>query len=231
MQIVKSGSRGHADHGWLKSYHTFSFADYHDPNRMGFGPLRVLNEDFVAAGAGFGKHPHRDMEIITYIIDGELEHQDSMGNKAVIRPGEVQHMSAGTGVMHSEYNPSDKDAVHLYQIWIRPLEIGIMPGYGQKSFDKDLNAKDIVLVASRDGHDGSIAINQNSEIYVSRLSGDKEITFLVKENGKVWVQVAKGKAAINGEGLTAGDAVAIDHKTELNIKAIGAAELIIFDLK
>lgn len=231
MEIIKAASRGHADHGWLKSHHTFSFADYYDPKRMGFGPLRVVNEDFVAPGTGFGKHPHRDMEIITYIVAGELEHQDSMGNKAIIRPGEVQRMSAGTGVMHSEYNPSVENSVHLYQIWIKPTEMGVTPGYGQKSFDAELNSKDIVLVASREGRDGSISMNQNSDVYVSRLKAGKELNFAVKENGKVWVQVAKGNATINGESVSAGDAVAVDQKSELKFKASGDSEFIIFDLR
>ena len=175
LNVRKSEDRGNADHGWLKSRHTFSFADYHDPKFMGFRSLRVINEDRIDGGTGFGKHGHRDMEIISYVVDGALAHKDSMGNEAIILPGEVQRLTAGTGITHSEHNYKPKDVTHFFQIWIVPKKNGVQPGYGQKNFEKDLNSKNLVLVVSEDGRDGSIKINQDADVYISRLKENEKL--------------------------------------------------------
>ncbi len=230
MFILRSKDRGGADHGWLKTQHTFSFADYYNQERMGFRTLRVINEDQIAGGTGFSAHPHRDMEIITYIIKGALTHEDSMGNKATIVPGEVQRMSAGTGVVHSEQNAVHDEVTHLVQIWIKPKARGGMPSYAQKSFEGDLNNKKLVLVVSEDGRDDSLTINQDADIYVSKLKKDEAIEFDVREGRGVWIQTIKGSLAINNEEVFAGDGVAVESKEALRIKSLEESEFILFDL-
>lgn len=228
--IRRSKERGHANHGWLDSYHTFSFADYYDPKHMAFGPLRVINEDVIDGGAGFPTHAHRDMEIITYIIDGALEHKDSMGTSAVIRPGEVQHMSAGTGVRHSEFNPSKDQKTHLFQIWIMPLKEGIAPAYGQKKFEFE-KAKDMTLVVSHKGVDGSLPINQDADIYVAKWKKDQFSDFKLRPGGKAWIQMVKGSLQVNGQKLLSSDAMAITEEESLKLKADEASEFLVFDLR
>lgn len=230
LQLRKSEERGQAHHGWLKSQHTFSFAEYYDPDFMGFRSLRVINEDYIAGGKGFGTHPHRDMEIITYVVKGALEHQDSMGTKAVIRPGEVQHMSAGTGIMHSEYNAHPTDEVHLLQIWIQPQARGGTPRYGQKSFESELNSKKLVLVASQDGRDGSIPINQDADMFISRLKDGDTLDYKIRTRRGVWLQLIKGQIEANGKELFAGDALSFEIEDALQIKAHDNSEFILFDL-
>jgi redox-sensitive bicupin YhaK (pirin superfamily) len=230
LQIRKSEERGFANHGWLKSHHSFSFADYFDPKHMGFRSLRVINEDYVDAGMGFDPHPHRDMEIITYVVEGSLSHEDSMGTKAIIKPGEVQRMSAGTGIVHSEYNSNEKGKTHLFQIWIMPKTRGGSPGYGQKSFEKELNEKKLVLTISESGRDGSIAIKQDADMYVSRLKDGDETEFELRPGRGAWVQVVRGSVSVDGETIAAGDALAIDDSGTLKFKAIGSSEFILFDL-
>ena len=229
-EIRRADERGYADHGWLKSYHSFSFANYYDPQHMGFGPLRVINEDRVAGGAGFGKHPHNDMEIISYVLAGELEHKDSIGNGSVIRPGDVQRMSAGTGVVHSEYNQSKSEPVHFLQIWITPAERGIPPGYEQKLFpDKDKRAR-LCLVASPDGRDGSITIHQNALIFATLVDGAEKIEYELADGRQAYVHVARGNATVNGEALTAGDALKIRDESNVIIERGERAEVLLFDL-
>ena len=230
MWIRKSNDRGHAHHGWLKSHHTFSFADYYDPRFMGFSDLRVINEDYIQGGMGFGSHPHRDMEIITYVIKGSLRHKDSMGNEAVIRPGEVQHMSAGTGVVHSEHS-DNQDENHLLQIWIMPEKLGIKPQYGQKNFAEQFDNNKKTLVVSRDGRDGSIQINQDADLYVSRLKPNDELPFSLRADRKMWVQVVKGDIRINGSDLSTGDALAVEDGGALKFESLTDSEFLIFDLK
>lgn len=230
LTIMRSNERGFADHGWLKSRHSFSFADYYNPARMGFGALRVINEDRIAGGTGFGTHPHDNMEIISYVISGALKHKDSMGNTTVIRPGEVQRMSAGTGVRHSEYNEREQDETHFFQIWIKPDAYGVDPGYGQKSFEKELSEKNLVLVVSKDGREGSITINQDANVYISRLRKGEELDFKVKEYRRVWVQMVKGSAKVDGQDIKVGDAAAAMDLEQMKISANEDAEMIIFDL-
>ena len=230
LQLRKSTERGLGDHGWLKSRHTFSFADYYDPSQMGFRSLRVINEDRIEGGTGFGAHPHRDMEIISYVVKGALEHQDSMGNKAVIRPGEVQRMSAGSGVVHSEYNQLADTETHFFQIWIMPNARGGAPGYGQKSFEDDLNAKKLVLVVSGDGRDGSIGIKQDADLYLSRPKTGDVVDFEVRKGRGVWIQVVRGKIDVNGKSLAGGDGVAVEGETKLVIRSDDASEFMLFDL-
>ena len=202
--LRKSSERGFADHGWLKSFHTFSFAGYHDPRNMGFGPLRVINEDRVAPGEGFGKHPHRDMEIISYVLDGELEHKDSMGTGSVIRPGDVQRMSAGTGVFHSEYNPSPKNSVHFLQIWMEPDELGIKPSYEQKFFGPEDKRGKLRLLASPDGRDGSVKVHQDAKLYAALVDGDEKVTHRLARDRKAYVHVARCTWRRDGERPAAG---------------------------
>lgn len=230
LQLRKSEERGFADHGWLKSRHTFSFANYYDPKHMGFKNLRVINEDRIAGGTGFGAHPHQDMEIISYVVEGALEHKDSMGTVAVIKPGEVQRMSAGTGVIHSEYNALRDKETHFFQIWIMPNERGVKPGYGQKSFEAELNSKKLVLVVSNDGRDGSISIRQNADMYVSRLKAGDEIDFNVRKGRGVWIQVIKGNLTVGDKVLDTGDAYSTQDAQSLNISASQDSEIILFDL-
>jgi redox-sensitive bicupin YhaK (pirin superfamily) len=229
-ELRNSDARGFADHGWLKSRHTFSFADYYDPAHMGFKSLRVINEDFIAAANGFGTHPHKDMEIITYVVRGALEHKDSMGTCAVIRPGDVQHMSAGTGVLHSEKNPSADEEAHILQIWIMPKRLGVKPAYGQKSFEQELNKNDITLVVSQDGRNGSIPINQDADMFVSRLKKEKAIEFTVRPGRGVWLQLIKGQIQVGSEKLKAGDALSLKESGTMKMTALVDSEFLIFDL-
>ena len=230
FQVRKSEERGLAEHGWLKSRHTFSFANYYDPKHMGFLNLRVINEDRIAGGTGFSSHPHCDMEIISYVVKGALEHKDSMGTKAIIKPGEVQRMSAGTGVVHSEKNAQAKDETHFFQIWITPKYQGVKPGYGQKSFEQELNSKKLVLVISQDAREGSIGINQDADMYISRLKSGEELDFKIRPGRGVWLQVIKGNGEINGTQLKTGDAISSQDEQSLKFIAAEDSEVILFDL-
>ena len=224
IHVRKAEERGHFNHGWLDTYHTFSFADYYDPELMGFRTLRVINEDRVAPGEGFGRHGHRDMEIITVVLEGALAHHDSMGTGAVIRPGEVQRMSAGTGVLHSEMNASQSEPVHLYQIWLLPERNGITPGYEQKAFPPADGA--LQLVASRDARDGSLKIHQDVDLYRGNVQGALHFDFGPNRYG--WLQVARGELSVNGTPLRAGDGAAIEGERSIEIE--GKGELMLFDL-
>lgn len=230
LTIRKSHERGHAQHGWLDSRHTFSFAEYFDPQHMGHGPLRVINEDRIAPGTGFETHPHRDMEIISYVVSGGLRHKDSMGNVAVIKPGEVQRMSAGTGVLHSEYNEKNDAETHFFQIWILPDNKGVAPGYGQKSFEKELASQNWVHVISKDGRNGTIAINQNADMYISRLKKDESITHPFADYRRFWIQVVKGEVSIQGSTLGSGDAISGQDIAAIKVDATQDSEFILFDL-
>ena len=230
IDIIRSSSRGAADHGWLKSRHTFSFADYHNPSMMGFAALRVVNEDWIEPGKGFGTHPHRDMEIVTYMIDGALEHKDNMGNGSVIRPGELQRMTAGTGILHSEFNHSDKDQAHLLQIWILPEQEGLEPGYEQKLFPTEQKRNRWCLVSSRDGRDGSLTIHQDLNLYSTVLDEDVEIEFEFDEVRRGFLQVVLGTVEIDGVALDAGDAAMIQDQAAIMIQARQASELLLFDM-
>ncbi len=225
IKIRKSNERGFANHGWLRSFHTFSFADYYDLNHMHFGNLRVINEDFISAGAGFGKHPHNNMEIITYIISGSLAHKDSIGTASTILPGEVQIMSAGTGVFHSEFNHEKSRETHLLQIWILPKVKEIAPRYDQKSFSGEFT-----LVVSGSGRDGSLQINQDAEIFVGKFSAQKTFDFVVKKDRKIWIQIVSGKISVNGDTFESGDAAAIENELELKITAEENSEFLLLDL-
>ena len=229
MKIRKANERGHAEHGWLDTYHTFSFADYYDPQWMGFRSLRVINDDLVMPGMGFGTHPHRDMEIITYILEGALAHKDSMGNGRVIKVGEFQYMAAGTGVQHSEFNPSKDKAVHLLQIWIQPDKSGVKPTYGEKSYP---NAKPgtLNLVASKSGRDGSIRINQDADLWLARFSNNETVTHELKPKRHAWIHVAEGNVELNGKPLAAGDGVAVSDESKLELVGKGKAQVLLFDL-
>ncbi len=229
--VRKSSDRGHFDHGWLKTYHTFSFADYFDREHMSFGSLRVINEDFVAVGKGFGAHPHRDMEIITYILEGQLAHKDSMGNGSIIKRGDVQRMSAGTGVTHSEFNASQDEIVHLLQIWILPKYTGLHPSYEQKYFDVQEKQDRLRLVASPDGHDGSVTIHQDASMYAGILSKGKELGHSLANGRRAYVHVARGALKVNGERLNAGDGVKITGEKITTLAATEDSELLLFDLE
>ncbi len=231
MEIRRSQERGLADHGWLKSFHTFSFADYQDPRHMGFGPLRVINEDRVRPGQGFGTHGHRDMEIISYVLEGGLAHQDSMGNGSVIRPGDVQRMSAGTGVRHSEYNASDRDPVHFLQIWIEPDEQGVKPSYEEKHFDAASKRGRLRLIASRDGREGSVRIHQDANLYASLVDGDEAVKLEPAAGRRIYVHLVRGAAEVNGQPLQAGDAVQLSGgDNKVRIEKGRNAEVLVFDL-
>jgi quercetin 2,3-dioxygenase len=230
MTIRRSSERGGGDYGWLKTRHTFSFSDYSDPKWMGFRSLRVINEDWVAPSASFPTHPHRDMEIITYVLSGKLEHKDSLGTGSVILPGDGQRMSAGRGIRHSEANPSAKDAVHLLQIWIQPDKHGHEPGYEQKAFPEAEKRGKFRLIASDDGADGSVKINQDAKLSVSLLASGEEVTKALAPKRHAWVQVAKGEVVLNGEKLQQGDGAAISNEKALTIKAEEDAEVLLFDL-
>lgn len=230
MKIRRSKERGYADHGWLKSFHTFSFADYHDPAHMGYRALRVINEDRVAPGQGFGTHGHRDMEIISYVLSGALEHKDSLGTGSVIRPGDAQRMSAGTGVRHSEFNASKDELVHFLQIWIVPDRAGHEPGYEQKHFTEGERKGVLRLIASRDGRLGSLTIHQDASVLSGLLSPGDRVSHVVAPGRHAWVHVAKGEVEIDGEKLSAGDAAAIDDAAAVSVVAAASSEVIVFDL-
>jgi redox-sensitive bicupin YhaK (pirin superfamily) len=229
MTIRKANERGHADHGWLNSYHTFSFANYHDPRWMGYRTLRVINDDRVAPGLGFGEHPHRDMEIISYVLDGELKHQDSMGNGRIIKPGEFQYIAAGSGVVHSEYNPSAKNPVHFLQIWIMPDKRGCKPAYGEKS-SASVAPGTLNLVASKAGREGSIRINQDADLWLAKFSGGEKLAHELKPERHAWVHVAEGEVELNGNKLSAGDGVAASQELQLRLVGSGKAQVLLFDL-
>jgi redox-sensitive bicupin YhaK (pirin superfamily) len=228
--IRRSNERGFADHGWLKSYHTFSFADYFDPEHVEFGPLRVINEDRVQAGAGFGTHGHRDMEIISYVLAGELAHKDSMGNGSVIRPGDVQRMSAGSGVRHSEFNPSPTEPVHFLQIWIQPDKRNIDPGYEEKRFAPDEKRGRLRLIVSPDRADGSLLIHQDARVYAGLFSGAEHANLDVAPGRRIYVHLARGALIANGAPLSAGDALRISDGSQLNLSGGKDAEVLVFDL-
>jgi len=230
ITVRSSEERGHANLGWLDTHYTFSFADYYDPEHMGFRSLRVINEDYVDAGQGFGMHPHRNMEIITYVLEGALEHKDSLGTIGVIRPGEVQRMTAGAGITHSEYNHSDTDRVHLLQIWILPEKNGLKPGYEQKTFDTGSLDGRLRLIAARDGHDGALTIHQDVELYAAKLPAKKSVGHDLKPGRHAWVQVARGAVTVNGTKLAAGDGAAVSDEPRLEIAATKDAEVLLFDL-
>ena len=231
MEIRRSNERGLAEHGWLRSFHTFSFADYHDPNHMGFGALRVINEDRVAPGQGFGTHGHRDMEIISYVLEGGLAHKDSMGNGSVIRPGDVQRMSAGTGVRHSEYNASGDDLVHFLQIWIEPSELNVQPSYEEKHFDDASKRGKLRLIASREGREGSVRINQDANLYATLVDANEAVEFQPAAGRRLFVHVVRGAANVNGQPLAAGDAMKLwGGENKVRIDQARASEVLIFDL-
>ena len=230
IALRKASERGHANHGWLDSHFSFSFAEYHDPQHMGFASLRVINEDVVQPGKGFGAHGHRDMEIITYILEGALEHKDSMGNGSVIRPGDVQRMSAGKGVQHSEFNPSPSELVHLLQIWIEPNVIGIQPGYEEKHFDAASRRGKLRLIASSDGRDGSVTIHQDASVYAALVDGAERVRHALAPGRKAYVHVARGSVTVNGSALGAGDALKASGESAIVIEAGDNAEILLFDL-
>lgn len=229
MKIRKANERGHAEHGWLDTHHTFSFGDYHDPEWMGFRSLRVINDDLVMPGMGFGMHPHRDMEIITYILSGALEHKDSMGNGRIIRAGEVQYMAAGTGVQHSEINPSPDEAVHLLQIWIMPDRKGVAPRYAEKSL-VNAAAGEFHLVASKTGRGGSIAIHQDAELRLARLDAGQRVTHSPASHRHAWIHVAAGEVSLNGRLLQGGDGAAVSGEPPLEFTATQPSQVLLFDL-
>jgi len=230
MKVRKSEDRGRGEHGWLHSRHTFSFANYFDPEFIGFRTLRVINEDRVEPGHGFGTHGHRDMEIISYVLDGTLEHGDDMGNGSLIRPGDVQRMSAGTGVLHSEYNGSKTDPVHFLQIWILPAKLGIEPSYEQKHFPVDERRNQLRLVASGDGRDGSVTVHQDVDLYAGELDDDQSVEHLVKEGRHLWLHVASGKVDVAGLELSAGDAVSTSQPGAVELRGLEGAHVLAFDL-
>jgi redox-sensitive bicupin YhaK (pirin superfamily) len=229
MNIRKANERGHAEHGWLDTYHTFSFANYYDPNWMGYRTLRVINDDLVMPGMGFDTHPHRDMEILTYILSGQLEHRDSMGNGRVIKTGDVQYMAAGTGVLHSEFNPSKEEAVHLLQIWITPDRKGAAPSYGERSFANAAPGT-LNLVTSKNGRDGSIGINQDAELWLAKLNPKQTVTHNLGSNRYAWVHIADGEVVLNGQTLRTGDAAAISEEKKIELTANRPSQVLLFDL-
>jgi len=230
LRVRKASERGHADHGWLNSYHTFSFANYYDPKHMGFRDLQVINEDRVQPSKGFPTHPHRDMEIISYVLEGALEHKDSMGNGSVIRPGEVQRLSAGTGITHSEFNHSGSELVHFLQIWILPNQESVKPSYEQKLFADKEKLNNLQLIASQDGREGSVTIHQDVNLYASIIEQDKEVIYHVPAGRHVWFQVARGSVELNGNHLDSGDGAAISNEDILTISGKQKAEVLVFDL-
>ena len=230
FDIIQSESRGSADHGWLKAKHTFSFAEYRDPARVRFGKLRVINEDRIAPGQGFGTHPHKDMEIVTYVISGAIEHKDSMGNGTVIPAGDVQRMTAGTGVLHSEFNHSQDEELHLLQIWIFPEENDLEPGYEQTAFPREAKLNRLCLIGSRDGREGSVTIHQDVDLYSSVLESGKQVTLDGVTDRRIFVQVVSGELRINDELVGAGDGVQIRQEDRVNITALSESEFLLFNL-
>ena len=230
ITIRKSEERGHFDFGWLDTYHTFSFDQYFDPAHSHFRSLRVINEDRVAAGRGFPTHSHRDMEIITYILSGSLEHRDSMGNGSVIRPGDVQRMSAGTGVSHSEFNPSQSEACHLLQIWIMPKLRNLTPSYEQKFFGEDKRRGQLCLIAAADGGDEAVTIHQDARVYASLLEAGQSIAYRLDDTRHAWLQIARGSLSLNGQKLDQGDGASMSSESQLSISAAAASEFLLFDL-
>lgn len=229
IEVRKSNERGHADHGWLNSYHTFSFADYYDPRHMGFRSLRVINDDTVAGGGGFGTHPHRDMEIISYVLSGALQHRDSMGNTALMRAGDVQRISAGSGIAHSEYNFSPIEPVHFLQIWIMPDEKSVKPNYAERSF-ANAPAGRLNLVASKTGRDNSIPIHQDTDVFLAKLNAGDEVRHSLKADRYAWVQVAEGEVKLNEQVLNAGDGAAVSREELLALAATKPSQVVLFDL-
>ncbi|MGE5656383.1 MAG: pirin family protein [Actinomycetota bacterium] len=230
IAIRRSEERGHANHGWLDTYHSFSFASYYDPKQMGFRALRVINEDKVSPGAGFGTHGHQDMEIITYVLEGALEHKDSIGNGATIKPGEVQRMSAGTGITHSEYNHSKTEPVHLLQIWLLPDTKGLQPSYEQRDFEVSKTSGKLQLVAAKDGREGAVKVHQDVNLYAAALAKDEQVSHVLPPNRHAWVQVARGAITLNSLPLNQGDGAAVSGESELTLAATEDAEILLFDL-
>jgi redox-sensitive bicupin YhaK (pirin superfamily) len=230
IQIRKSAERGHFDHGWLNTYHTFSFGDYYDPARMGFRSLRVINDDRVEPGQGFGMHGHRDMEIVTYVLEGSLAHKDSMGNGSILKAGQLQRMTAGTGVRHSEFNPSDKEGVHLYQIWLLPQRQGLQPSYEELSLAEEPRRGRFRLVASPDAADGSMTIHQDARLYLAALLPGQAVSHDIERGRAAWLQVLGGNVNILGNDLSAGDGAAITHENTVAVGATTASEVLLFDL-
>lgn len=231
LNIRKANERGHANLGWLDTHHTFSFADYYDPQHMGFADLRVINDDVIAPGRGFGTHPHRDMEIITYVLEGALEHRDSMGNGSVMRPGDVQRMSAGTGVTHSEFNHSKEEPVHLLQIWLLPDRKGHAPRYEQIHFTDDEKRGRLRLIASHDGDDGSVSVHQDVRVYAALLDGDESASHEIEPGRVAWIQVARGTVTVNSQALEAGDGASVETAGALQFTDGNDAEILLFDMK
>jgi len=230
IELRRGAERGYADHGWLKSFHSFSFADYHDPKHMGFGPLRVINEDRVRAGSGFGRHGHRDMEIISYVLEGALAHEDSMGNGSAIVPGDVQRMSAGTGVQHSEFNHDKAGTTHFLQIWIEPARAGIAPSYEQKHFDAASKRGRLRLIVSPDGAEGSVKVHQDARVYAALLDGAERATHALAPGRSAYVHLARGALEVSGERLEAGDALKARDVREIVLEKGAGAEVLLFDL-
>jgi len=230
LTVRKADERGHADHGWLDTRHTFSFASYHDPRHMGFRSLRVINEDRVKPAEGFGTHAHRDMEILTWVLEGALEHKDSMGNGSVIRPGDLQRMSAGTGVTHSEFNPSREAPVHFLQIWLLPRERGLPPGYEQKRFSQEVRRGRLRLIAAGDGRDGAVTIHQEADLWTTLLQSGESVRHALAPGRYAWIHVARGAVSLNGSTLGAGDGAAVSDETALEITGAARAEVLLFDL-
>ncbi len=230
IRVRRSGDRGHFDHGWLDTFHTFSFGRYYDPRNMGFRALRVINEDWIAAGQGFGTHSHNDMEIVTLVLEGSLAHRDSLGSGGVLGPGELQRMTAGTGISHSEFNASDAEPVHLYQIWLLPERDGLKPSYEQKAFPEAERRNRLRLVASPLGEEGALTIRQDSRIFLASIDAGKEVGREFGPDRHGWVQVLRGETSVNGNRLAAGDGAAVSEESVLTIRAEGPAEVLVFDL-
>jgi quercetin 2,3-dioxygenase len=230
INLRKANQRGHFDHGWLNTYHTFSFASYYDPDHMGFRSLRVMNEDRVKPGMGFGMHGHQDMEILTYVLEGGLAHKDSLGNGEVLRPGELQRMSAGTGIRHSEFNPSKDEPVHFYQIWMLPETDGLTPSYEQREFSEAERSGKLRLVAAKDPKDGALTIHQNAQVYSALLAPGEKASYTLQPRRHAWVQVARGAITVNGQSMEAGDGAAVSDEALLELVAQKPSDILLFDL-
>jgi redox-sensitive bicupin YhaK (pirin superfamily) len=230
ITLRPASERGHGQHGWLDTYHTFSFNDYHDPQQMGFRVLRVINEDRVKPGSGFGTHGHRDMEIITYVLEGAVAHKDSLGNGSILRPGEFQCMTAGTGIQHSEFNPSESEPVHLYQIWLLPDRRGLTPSYDQRAFPEEERQNKLRVVASPDGRDGSLTIHQNAEVFLTTLGASDQVTHTLASGRHAWIQVLRGAVKLNDLDLAAGDGAAVSDESFVTLLAAQSSEAMLFDL-